>query len=785
MDLTKTPAQVWRGNSSAHQPNPDDATLLAEEQNAAIEATEGSVAAQAASVAAIDDRVTTVESDVTDLQSTVVSGLINRDPVAAWAGTNITLSGAQTVDGVTLSNGDRVGAGAQTDPSENGVRIYNDAGAWTRATDMDDAADINLSAVLVEGGATYGGDVWKFTVADPGTFVLDTDDITATKVQDAAAIKDYLDAQIATKAGQAEFDALKASLGTASTEDADAFASSSLLRQVALATMRATLGRMTGEGGAASLTIIPRLVDMEGYVIESVAVLNGTVVEPVVLENTLSDMRRTLGFMEGGGDGSLIPRRVDASGYVVTTVEADPGPNAGTAYVIDGALYVSTGSGIRLLDDHEDRTWISAQVFGAGVIGTYTQDSIPVSVQVALSDGSIWLFGGYRIWTNDGQSNAEGTANDDRSIVFPGALEFAHRPSMLMTAAKDVWLGMATSGGASVELASDAITGVTDLVDTISAADKHGTISVSAAARAHAAAGHAAFGDWVPNILAWSNAEGGEFIASMLDGAPAGEYYAANMTTVLTSIADLSISAVYDWMLMQQGESDPATPTLGVNHNLLRAQTQAKAQAILGQQTPVRMVSTQASSFYNSSAGCRSILDEALADTDGVFFCTGPSYIFPWSDYDFLHNTSVGHAMRGEMEQAAIYRIEQGLGWLPLHMVSASFTGANEVTVTLSEDAESVTGWLVDEAGLANSGIALVGATVSGVAVAGDELIITTSDAASGATAVQAAMVGHGAGPRAQATIPRSTIRAVEQTGTFLTGAPMHKPLCHQEISIG
>ncbi|QPM90116.1 hypothetical protein [Pseudooceanicola algae] len=775
MQLTKTPQEVWEGNSSLHQPLPQDATRFGEEQNLAIEAAEQGLVVQAQAVTALDNRVAAAEGEISQLQAISAAGLSPRLPAVTVSTGDIALSGEQAVSGV-MTSASRVLVAGQANPAENGPYITA-AGAWARATDMDEAGEFANAAIQITGG-TYANQVFVCTSAINS---VGTDPVSFTAFLDLAS----LSAAYATAAqgALAETAVQQAEVGTAAAQDADAFSSRATQEEIALKTMRATLGRMTGEG--LNLNAVPQLVDINGIVIRSLRLSGGVAVDQTIVEVSLAEMRRTLGYMEG--EGAISVREVDQDGYIVSLAPVDPGPTQGDAYVVDGALYVSTGTGgARLLDDSADRTWISAKVFGNSVIGTYLdQNSVPVSVRVALSDGSIWRFGGYRIWTNDGQSNAEGTANDDRSVVFPGPLEFAHRPSMLMTAAKDVWLGIATSGGASVELASDAITGVTDLVDTISAADKHGTISVSAAARAHAAAGHAALGDWVPNILAWSNAEGGEFIASMLDGAPAGEYYAANMTTVLTSIADLSISAVYDWMLMQQGESDPATPTLGVNHNLLRAQTQAKAQAILGQQTPVRMVSTQASSFYNSSAGCRSILDEALADTDGVFFCTGPSYIFPWSDYDFLHNTSVGHAMRGEMEQAAIYRIEQGLGWLPLHMVSASFTGANEVTVTLSEDAESVTGWLVDEAGLANSGIALVGATVSGVAVAGDELIITTSDAASGATAVQAAMVGHGAGPRAQATIPRSTIRAVEQTGTFLTGAPMHKPLCHQEISIG
>ncbi|BBU58490.1 hypothetical protein KU6B_47550 [Mameliella alba] len=136
---------------------------------------------------ALDTRLDAVEAAQT-------SGWIDRDPVVAWAGSNITLSGSQTVDGVTLSNGDRVGVGAQSDASENGVYTYSDSGAWTRATDMDASGEISLSTVFVSGGTTYGGHSYRFSVADPDTFVLDTDDITATQVGDGGALQDQIDA---------------------------------------------------------------------------------------------------------------------------------------------------------------------------------------------------------------------------------------------------------------------------------------------------------------------------------------------------------------------------------------------------------------------------------------------------------------------------------------------------------------------------------------------------------------------------------------------------------------
>jgi len=56
---------------------------------------------------------------------------------------NITLSGLQTIDGVSLVAGDRVLVRLQNTGSENGIYIVA-SGAWTRAVDMsltEDAFD--------------------------------------------------------------------------------------------------------------------------------------------------------------------------------------------------------------------------------------------------------------------------------------------------------------------------------------------------------------------------------------------------------------------------------------------------------------------------------------------------------------------------------------------------------------------------------------------------------------------------------------------------------------------
>lgn len=73
---------------------------------------------------------------------------------------NITLSGAQTIDGVVLSVGDRVLVKNQTSAAQNGIYLVAAQG-WNRAPDADNGAKLTSGArVAVEEGDINAGKVW-------------------------------------------------------------------------------------------------------------------------------------------------------------------------------------------------------------------------------------------------------------------------------------------------------------------------------------------------------------------------------------------------------------------------------------------------------------------------------------------------------------------------------------------------------------------------------------------------------------------------------------------------
>lgn len=97
-----------------------------------------------------------------------VQGYKWKEPARAATTANITLSGAQTIDGVSIVAGDRVLVKNQTSGSANGVYLAA-SGAWTRATDFDAASEVLGAAVFVSEGTTQGNQVWLMTTDAPIT----------------------------------------------------------------------------------------------------------------------------------------------------------------------------------------------------------------------------------------------------------------------------------------------------------------------------------------------------------------------------------------------------------------------------------------------------------------------------------------------------------------------------------------------------------------------------------------------------------------------------------------
>lgn len=133
-------------------------------------------------------------------------------PVDLCATANITLSGEQSIDGVTTS-ASRILLTGQTDQTKNGIWI-TDSGDWSRASDCDGPYDLRQgSSVFVYGGTSNSG-YWYCTTAN--TVDIGTDNITWARASSVlAAINAFWQATLGTTTATAAFSALAAEAMTA------------------------------------------------------------------------------------------------------------------------------------------------------------------------------------------------------------------------------------------------------------------------------------------------------------------------------------------------------------------------------------------------------------------------------------------------------------------------------------------------------------------------------------------------------------------------------------------
>lgn len=106
----------------------------------------------------------------------LVQGLDFKASVRAATTANITLSGTQTIDGVSVAAGERVLVKNQSSGSQNGIYVAA-SGAWTRATDADSSNDVTPGMIVpVEEGTTNADTIWWLTTNGPIT--LNTTSLT-------------------------------------------------------------------------------------------------------------------------------------------------------------------------------------------------------------------------------------------------------------------------------------------------------------------------------------------------------------------------------------------------------------------------------------------------------------------------------------------------------------------------------------------------------------------------------------------------------------------------------
>ena len=115
-------------------------------------------------------------------------GINFHQPVRVATTENITLSGTQTVDGVSLSVGDRVLVKDQTTQTQNGIYVVA-SGAWTRATDADNTPNGELAGgdftLVLEGTVNSG---YGYVCSNTSAITIGTTNVTYAAFNAAKAV---------------------------------------------------------------------------------------------------------------------------------------------------------------------------------------------------------------------------------------------------------------------------------------------------------------------------------------------------------------------------------------------------------------------------------------------------------------------------------------------------------------------------------------------------------------------------------------------------------------------
>jgi len=98
----------------------------------------------------------------------LAQGIDAKASVVVATTANITLSGAQTIDGISIVAGDRVLVKDQSTASNNGIYLCA-TGSWTRTTDADTYAELVAAFTFVEKGTTNADSGFICTIDAGGT----------------------------------------------------------------------------------------------------------------------------------------------------------------------------------------------------------------------------------------------------------------------------------------------------------------------------------------------------------------------------------------------------------------------------------------------------------------------------------------------------------------------------------------------------------------------------------------------------------------------------------------
>jgi len=289
----------------------------------------------------------------------IAAGLDPKESCRAATTGNITLSGLQTIDGVSLQVGDRVLVKDQTDPKQNGIYDASVTG-WSRSSDADGDIVGEVSGgmfTFIEAGTGNAGSGWV-VVAD-GTLDPDTDPITFTQFAGGGALTGGLGINVN---------------GTEIVADTDG---SSIINTAGSGSQIGIKALGVVAGLLASDSVITSKI-MDGNV--TAIKINADIAGSALTKNSTSN---ALDVNVDGTTISIVGNQLQANATALTAAIAGDGliRNAGSGELdvnVDGTTIEITGDTLRvvaggigtshLADDSVTREKINADIAGIGLV---------------------------------------------------------------------------------------------------------------------------------------------------------------------------------------------------------------------------------------------------------------------------------------------------------------------------------------------------------------------------------------------------------------------------------